>query len=85
MPPVAVQFFYMSTLQTTPLTQSELNCIFLPPEETNLYLLGIIKEIEPPFGRHEQPDVLKFIYTSPAKAQQAFDGLYEKFVACTLN
>ena len=48
------------------------------PEETNPYLLGIIKEIEPPFGRSDQPDGLGLIYTSPDKAKKAFDGLYEK-------
>ena len=48
------------------------------PEKTNLYLLGIIKEIEPPFGRCDQPDGLGLIYTSPNKAEKAFEELYEK-------
>jgi len=48
------------------------------PEETNLYLLGIIKEIEPPFRQFDQPEDVELIYTSPDKAKKAFEGLYEK-------
>jgi len=48
------------------------------PKETNLYLLGIIKEIEPPFGRFDQPEDVELIYTSPDKAKKAFEGFYEK-------
>ena len=48
------------------------------PEETNLYLLDIIKEIEPPFRQFDQREDVELIYTSPDKANKAFEGLYEK-------
>ncbi len=76
---MAVEFCCMRTPTNFPEGTIRTEISISGTEETNQLLFDLIAEIEEPFDSYEAGfDEVILVYTSPEKANRAFNGLYRR-------